>query len=153
MPAMSLPRPRRCLEPARLILDNAASARIGSIQLMWGVVHIFSSSSEIRRKRPPTQQSIGVLSCWPCPSPGRSDTSKPRAASWATRRLIELVQFEGGGGIQYTFYRSREILRKITTTQQSIGGLSCRPCPSPTRSCASNPRAASWATRCPLNLV
>jgi hypothetical protein len=104
MPAMSLPRPRRCLEPARLILGDAASARIGSIRPMWGVVHIVSSSSEIRRKRPPTQQSIGVLSCWPCPSPGRSDASKPRAASWATRRLIELVQFKGWGAYNIVFH-------------------------------------------------
>ncbi len=148
MLAMSLPRPRRCLEPARLILSDTASARIGSIRPMWGVVHIFSSSSEIRRKRPPTQQSFGVLSCWPCPSPARTDASKPRAASWVTRRLIESVQFEGGG-VQYTFSLIAQNNAKITTTQQSIGGSSCRPCPSPTRSRTHAPHPG----RCGVHLI
>ena len=146
MPAMSLPRPLRCLEPARLILD-AMSARIGSIRPMWGVVHIFSSSSEIRQKRPPTQQSIGVLSCWPCPSPGRSDASKPRAASWATRFRLESEQFDRRGAYDIIFNPRAKKRRKISPTRQSIGGSSCKPCPSPARSGASNPRAASWATR------
>ena len=58
-----------------------------------------------------------------------------------------------GGVVQHPLPSSREFRKNTPHTQQSIGGSSRRPHPSPARFVASKPRATSRATRRTLDSV
>ena len=58
-----------------------------------------------------------------------------------------------GGGVRHPLPSSRLTRKNTPHTQQSIGGSSSRPHPSPARSVASKPRATSRATRRTLDSV
>jgi hypothetical protein len=101
-----------------------------------------------------TMAAVRYLHCrCPCPSPARSDMSNPRAASLATQCPLQFFYFKWGEANELLFCTLAKQCNPPPPTQQSIGCLSCQPCPSPARADASNPRVSSLATRRPLESV
>ena len=97
----------RCPCPS-LVRSDASNLRAASLAtrcplqffyFQWGEANdlLFCTRAKLGKKSPPTQQSIGCLSCQLCPSPAPSDASNLRVSSLAMRRPLELVQFDRWG--------------------------------------------------------
>ena len=113
LPAMSLPRPVRCLEPARRILRDTVSARIDLIRATGSYYIIFHSSLEIRRKKAHPHTTINrrvIQLATPLPRPVRRVDPARRILFDEASPRFGLIR--AGGGARHPLPSSRKIRRK-----------------------------------------
>jgi hypothetical protein len=153
-PARPLPRQVRRVITARHITGDASYARFGLVRAGGGVQHPHPPSREIKRKKYPPHSTINrrvVQPARPLPRQVRRVRTARHITGNSMYARFGLIR--AGGGVRHPLPSSRLTRKNTPHTQQSIGGSSSRPHPSPARSVASKPRATSRATRRTLDSV